>query len=307
MQLLASLIPFHLTLDWDTIAERGAAIGLIVIGGGVAYVILRLAGRRAIRIIGEGAGPVPDERLQRRRTLAAVFTRTGVVLILAVTLMMALDQVGISLGPLLATAGVAGLAIGFGAQTLVKDIISGVFVLLEDQYAIGDVIQTGGVGGVVEKVNLRTTILRDLEGVVHVVPNGEIRVVSNRTKGWSRAVLEIGVGYGEDPDHVIAVLEELAAEIHDDPVFGTLLLERPVVPGVEAFGDSAVTIRMMAKTVPLKQWDLARELRRRIKHRFDAEGIEIPFPQRTVWQHRAPAAEKVGERKERVAAGAGEE
>jgi small conductance mechanosensitive channel len=200
--------------------------------------------------------------------------------------MMVLETIGLPLGPLLATAGVASLAIGFGAQTLVKDIIGGFFILLEDQYAIGDVVQTAGVDGVVEKVNLRTTILRDVHGTVHVVPNGEIRVLSNKTKGWSRAVLEIGVGYREDPDRVIAILEELAAEIAEDAVFGGLLLETPTVPGVEAFGDSAVTIRMMAKTLPLKQWDVARELRRRIKHRFDAEGIEIPFPQRAVWYQR---------------------
>jgi small conductance mechanosensitive channel len=165
----------------------------------------------------------------------------------------------------------------------VQDVISGFFILLEDQYSIGDVIAAGGVDGVVEKVNLRTTILRDLHGVVHVIPNGEIRVLSNKTKEWSRAVLEIGVGYGEDPDRVISILEDIAAEIHADPLFGALLLEAPSVPGVEAFADSAIQIRIMAKTVPLRQWDVARELRRRIKHRFDEEGVELPFPQRVVW------------------------
>jgi small conductance mechanosensitive channel len=181
------------------------------------------------------------------------------------------------------------LAVGFGAQTLVKDMISGFFILLEDQYSLGDAIETAGVSGVVEKVNLRTTILRDIHGTVHIVPNGDIRVVSNKTKEWSRAVLEIGVGYGEDPDRVIKVLEGIGVEMRDDPVYGALLLETPTVPGVEAFTDSAVVIRMMARTLPLKQWDVARELRRRIKHRFDAEKIEIPFPQRTIW-HKGDAA-----------------
>ncbi|MGH7572660.1 MAG: mechanosensitive ion channel family protein [Gemmatimonadota bacterium] len=286
MESLATLIPFEFELDWARIVTSAIQVVVILLVGTGAYLVLRVARNRIGRMPIE-AGPGPSERLQRRKTLASVMTTGGLILIMAVTLMMVLDTIGIPLGPLLATAGVASLAVGFGAQTLVKDVISGFFILLEDQYAIGDVIETAGVDGIVEEVNLRTTLLRDVHGTVHVVPNGEIRVLSNKTKGWSRAVLEIGVSYSEDPDRVIAVLEEIAERIYEDPVFGTLLMEAPTVPGVEAFGDSAVTIRMMAKTLPLKQWDVARELRRRIKHRFDAEGIEIPFPQRTVW-HRAP-------------------
>lgn len=285
MEPLATLIPLEIQLDWARIAQSAIQVVVILLVGTGAYLVLRVVRSRISRMA-ISSGPGMSERLQRRKTLASVMTTGGLILILAVTLMMVLETVGLPLGPLLATAGVASLAIGFGAQTLVKDVISGFFILLEDQYALGDVVQTAGVDGIVEEVNLRTTVLRDVHGTVHVVPNGEIRVLSNKTKGWSRAVLEIGVSYGEDPDRVIAVLEEIARELHEDPVFGSLLLEPPTVPGVEAFGDSAVTIRMMAKTLPLKQWDLARELRRRIKHRFDAEGIEIPFPQRTVW-HRA--------------------
>ena len=291
MESLASLVPFELELDWARVVESSVRIVTILLVGALAYVALRVVRNRVGRMPIE-IGPETNDRLQRRKTLASVMSTAGLILIATVTLMMVLETIGLPLGPLLATAGVASLAIGFGAQTLVKDIIGGFFILLEDQYAIGDVVQTAGVDGVVEEVNLRTTVLRDLHGTVHVVPNGEIRVLSNKTKGWSRAVIEVGVGYGEDPDRVIAVLEELAQEIHADPVFGTLLLEPPVVPGVEAFGDSAVTIRMMAKTLPLKQWDVARELRRRIKHRFDDEGIEIPFPQRTVW-HRSPDGQSV--------------
>lgn len=286
MEPLASVIPFEIELDWARIVESAIEVVVILVVGSLAYVALRVVRNRIGRMPIE-AGPGANERLQRRKTLASVMTTGGLILIIAVTLMMVLETIGLPLGPLLATAGVASLAIGFGAQTLVKDVISGIFILLEDQYAIGDVVETAGVDGIVEQVNLRTTILRDLHGVVHVVPNGEIRVLSNKTKGWSRTVLEIGVGYREDPDRVIAVLEEIAQEIHEDPVFGALLLEPPTVPGVEAFGDSAITIRMMAKTLPLKQWDVARELRRRIKHRFDAEGIEIPYPQRTIWHRSA--------------------
>jgi small conductance mechanosensitive channel len=241
--------------------------------------MMRIVRRRVDRV-GEH-----DDAAQRRKTLATVLTTTGGIVIGAVSLMMILEVLGISLGPLLATAGIASLAIGFGAQTLVKDVISGIFVLLEDQYAIGDVVETAGVSGTVEAVHLRTTILRDVHGTVHIVPNGDIRVLSNQTKGWSRAVLEVGVSYGEDPDRVITVLETIAEEIEGDEEFGPLLLGAPTVPGVQAFGDSSIIIRMMAKTLPLKQWDVARELRRRIKHRFDAEGIEIPYPQRVVWHH----------------------
>lgn len=283
MESLPTLASFE--VDWARALEAAIHVVAILVVGGLAYMALRLARNRVSRM-GVEAGPGMSDRLQRRKTLASVITTAGLIGIVAVTLMMVLETIGLPLGPLLATAGVASLAIGFGAQTLVKDIISGFFILLEDQYAIGDVVATAGVDGVVEQVHLRTTILRNLEGTVHVVPNGEIRVVSNKTKGWSRAVLEIGVGYGEDPDRVIAILEELAADIAEDPVFGGLLLETPTVPGVEAFGDSAVTFRLMAKTLPLRQWDIARELRRRIKNRFDAEGIEIPFPQRTVWHRR---------------------
>lgn len=282
-----SLSQIASSIDWNDVTTRLIRIVVILIGGTTAYLALRIV-RRRVSQMGAG-GATLDEGLQRRKTLASVITTAGLIAIVSITFMMVLHEVGIALGPLLATAGVASLAIGFGAQTLVKDVISGFFILLEDQYSIGDAVEAGGVSGVVEEVHLRTTILRDVHGTVHVVPNGEIRVLSNKTKEWSRAVLEIGISYGEDLDRVIGVLENIASEVTSDPVVGPLLLETPTVPGVEAFGDSAVVIRIMAKTVPLKQWDVARELRRRIKQRFDQEGIEIPFPQRTVWHRQEKA------------------
>jgi len=173
---------------------------------------------------------------------------------------------------------VLGLAVSFGAQSLVKDIISGTFMLLEGQFGIGDVIAVGDASGAVEKITLRTTVLRDIRGAVHIIPNGEITRVTNLTKAWSRAVLDIGVSYREDVDHVIAVLREEGERLHLDPEWRPLLLDPPEVPGVESFADAAVVIRMLARTLPEKQWDVARELRRRIKIRFAAEGIEIPAP-----------------------------
>jgi len=294
MEQITTLLPITIEPDWDAWVAHGLRIGLILLGGGIAYAALRVVRQRVAEMTVEGE-IAPDEERQRRKTLATVITAGGILLIGTVTLMMILSEIGVDLGPLLATAGVAGLAIGFGAQTLVKDFIGGFFILIEDQYSIGDVVAVAAVDGVVEEVNLRTTILRDLRGVVHVVPNGEIRVVSNRTKEWSRAVLELGVAYQEDPDRVIAILQDVAKETYEDPVFGALLLEEPTVPGVERFDDSAIVIRMMAKTVPLKQWDVARELRRRIKHRFDAEGVEIPFPQRVVWHRQVDAEAGVDE------------
>lgn len=267
-------------MEWSLNTASLMRIGVMIVAGTVAYLFARWMRGRILMIEPDATG----EAIQRRRTLASVFTTVAILAIVSVTLMMVLQELGISLGPLLATAGVAGLAVGFGAQTLVKDVISGFFILFENQYSLGDVIETAGVSGAVEDIHLRTTTLRDVYGVVHIVPNGEIRVLSNKTKEWSRAVLDIGVAYQEDIDRVIEVLEDLASEVREDPVFGELLVETPTVPGVQAFADSAIVIRMMARTIPLKQWDVARELRRRIKARFDAEGIEIPFPQRVVWR-----------------------
>jgi moderate conductance mechanosensitive channel len=156
-------------------------------------------------------------------------------------------------------------------------------MLIEGQFGVGDVVRVGGVSGLVERITLRTTVLRDIEGAVHIVPNGEITTVTNMNKAWSRAVLHVGVAYREDVDRVLEVLRDLLRDFHADPEWGPLLLEEPVVPGVESFADSAVVIRLMAKTLPLKQWDVARELRRRIKNRFAQEGIEIPFPHVTFY------------------------
>ena len=176
----------------------------------------------------------------------------------------------------------AGLAIVFGAQSLIKDVIAGFFILLEDQFHVGDVIQALGVSGQVEQMMLRMTIVRDLHGTGHFIPNGEIKVASNLTKEWSRAVLEIGVGYEEDVDRAIAVLAEVGRSLVEDEDFGKLVLEPLQVLGVEGLTDSQVTIRILAKTLPLEQWDVARKLRRRIKARFDHEGIQTPYPHRIV-------------------------
>jgi moderate conductance mechanosensitive channel len=227
-------------------------------------------------------------REQRSRTLASLLNNVGVIVIALVAILTILNNF-MDIGPLLASIGILGLAISFGAQSLMKDLISGTFMLAEGQVAVGDVVKVRDTSGLVEKITLRTLVLRDVHGVVHVIPNGTVDTLSNLTKSWSRAVLEIGVAYKEDVDRVMEVMLDEAMVMFQDPDWAPVLVEEPVVPGVERFDDSAVTIRIMFKTLPLKQWEVGREYRRRIKKRFDAEGIEIPFPHRTMYWGPGPS------------------
>jgi moderate conductance mechanosensitive channel len=268
--------------SWDRIMPELMRVGIIVLAAALAYQAVKLFTRRLERDIAEQDPVVKRRREQRARTLASLLNNFALVVIVIVTGLTILNAF-IDTAPLLATAGVAGLALSFGAQSLVRDLISGTFILLEGQFAIGDVIRVDATAGMVERITLRTTTLRDHEGVVHVIPNGEIKTVSNLTKTWSRAVLDVGVAYRENVDDVMAVLRDLGAAMYADEDWRALFLEEPQVVGVQGFADSSVTIRVSAKTLPLKQWDVAREMRRRIKNRFDAEGIEIPYPHLTFY------------------------
>jgi small-conductance mechanosensitive channel len=196
---------------------------------------------------------------------------------------MILREFGVDIAPILAGVGVAGLAIGFGAQSLVKDVLAGMFVLIENQYNVGDVVRLADTPGLVEKVTLRATTLRDLEGRVHIIPNGVIGVVTNMTKEYSKYVLDVGVAYKEDVDVVMAVLKEIGDEMAADSVFSKMITAPLEVLGVQDFGDSAVVIRVRFTTVPTQQCGVGREFRRRVKKTFDAKGIEIPFPHRTLY------------------------
>ncbi|HEU0302767.1 MAG TPA: mechanosensitive ion channel family protein [Longimicrobium sp.] len=272
-------------LNQDVLAETGGRILGAFVVAWLAYWALKLVLRRIDRHLTSqaGAGAALPPQVQRTRTLLSLLRSVGVVLIVVMFLFMTLNALGVQLGPLLAGAGVVGLAVSFGAQSLVKDVISGLFMLFENQFGVGDVIRIEGVSGAVEQMSLRVVVLRDVYGVVHIVPNGEIKKVSNLTRSWARVVLDVGVAYREDPDRVMGVLREVGDELYQDEQWRPLLVEPVEVPGIENLADSAVTIRVMAKTLPLKQWDVARELRRRIKVRFDREGIEIPFPHQTVY------------------------
>jgi small conductance mechanosensitive channel len=189
-----------------------------------------------------------------------------------------LRELDVDITPVLTGAGIAGLAVGFGAQTLVRDVISGFFLLIEDQVRVGDAAMVNGTGGLVEQINLRTIVLRDGEGVVHVFPNGEIKTLANRTKDYSYYVVDLGVDYGADTDRVVALIRRAGEELMADPAFAPSILEPVEVLGVDDFKDSSVTLKFRIKTVPLKQWEVGRELRRRIKIAFDREGIRIPSP-----------------------------
>lgn len=235
--------------------------------------------RRAELEIAEGGDARADERRKRAQTVGATAQRFFSILIWTAASLMALRELDVDITPVLTGAGIIGLAVGFGAQTLVKDIISGLFLIAEDQVRIGDVATVNGIGGAVEEINLRTIVLRDLEGVVHTIANGEIRTLANRTKDFSYYIIDVGVSYDDDTDRIVDAVRDAARELMQDPGYAASILEPLDVLGVDAFKESEVTLRVRIKTLPLKQWEVGRELRRRIKKTFDARGIRIPFPQ----------------------------
>ncbi|HEC77711.1 MAG TPA: mechanosensitive ion channel family protein [candidate division WOR-3 bacterium] len=215
---------------------------------------------------------------KRSRTLSRVLTGTAGLLICLVVLFTILAEIGINIAPALASLGIIGVAVGFGAQSLIKDFINGLFILMENQYGIGDVVKIAGISGLVEEVNLRRTILRDLDGVVHYIPNGVINTVSNMTKEFSRVNMNISVAYREDLDHVIEVINRVCAEMAEEPIWKGRIKKPPQVLRVDALGDSGIEIKILGETAPSAQWDIMGELRKRIKREFDREGIEIPWP-----------------------------
>jgi len=261
-------------------------IGLILIAGFVAARFLRMGlGRLEAQLVkaGERTETVPGTTQKRVTTLVGVIGTIAVGLLWAVVLVIALDQVGLDVTPILAGAGIIGLAVGFGAQNIVRDLISGFFMVLENQVRVGDVAIVNGTGGLVEAITFRTIVLRDLAGVVHVFPNGTINTLSNMTKVWSGYVLDMGVAYKEDTDHVVEVMRRVADEMREDPEWRDRILEPIEIFGVDDFADSAVVVKARLKTLPIQQWNVGREYRRRLKKAFDAEGIEIPFPHRTLY------------------------
>jgi small-conductance mechanosensitive channel len=235
------------------------------------------------------------DEVARIETLARVFRNTAAIVIVIVAGTLVLGELGVSVAPILATAGVAGVAIGFGAQSLIKDFLGGFFILLDDQVREGDVVEVAGLSGLVEEVTLRYVRLRNFDGHVHFVPNGEIKTVTNRTRGFAYAVIDAGVAYREDPDEALTVMRDVAKEMRSDPAWLDKIPEDIEVVGVERLADSAVILRARLKVVPpIQQWNVRREFLRRLKKAYDARGIEIPYPHLTVYaggnkDGRAPA------------------
>lgn len=269
-------------MNW--LVGSGVRIGAIIVAAVVAIIVVRKIIERSRSRIG-AVEQIGVERAKRTETLTKILENGATLVILAAALLMVLKQVGIEIGPLLAGAGIIGLAVSFGAQSLVKDVINGFFFLFENDMNVGDVVEVAGVSGLVERINLRVTVLRDLEGKVHVVPNGQIAVITNMTKEWSRAVVDVGIAYRENIDRAAEVLREIGEELRKDPTFGPLILEPMTVLGVDAFAESSINIKVMFKTQPIKQWEVAREFRRRVKNVFDAKGIQIAYPAHVVTIH----------------------
>jgi small-conductance mechanosensitive channel len=224
-----------------------------------------------------------EDEQAREDTLIQILDGIIGVLVWVIAFMMILSSLGVNIAPLLAGAGLIGVAVGFGAQYLVRDIITGLFIILENQYRVGDVISLDGTSGTVERVTLRTTILRDMDGVVHHIPNGEIKITSNKSRDWARVNLVVGVGYNEDIDKVEMVVNRVGQELSDDPEWSDKIVEAPAFLRVDKLNDSSVDIRILGKTMPNDQWAVTGELRRRLKKAFDQESIEIPYPHRVVY------------------------
>jgi small conductance mechanosensitive channel len=270
--------------------ESGLRILLIAT---LAWFIVRTAEVVVTRLehqASAGTGPEAVENAKRVRTLGNLVEYVVGVFVTGAAGLMVLRELHLDITPVLAGAGVVGLAVGFGAQSIVKDFFSGFFLILEDQVRVGDVAVVNGVGGLVESITLRKITLRDLEGTVHIFPNGSITTLANRTKDFSYALVDVGVGYGEDIDRVAAVLKDIGEQVRRDEVLGAAILDALEVMGVDQLAASSVVIRIRIKTLPQRQWEVARELRRRIKKRFDAEGIEIPFPKLSLAEPRKAVA-----------------
>jgi small-conductance mechanosensitive channel len=266
----------------------GLRIGVIAI---LAYLLIRIIAVATSRLeedLTQVSAPDLAEQVKRARTLSGLIRKSLSAVVMTVAVLMSLRELRIDIMPILTGAGIAGLAVGFGAQTLVKDLIAGFFMTLENHIRIGDVARINGTGGLVEEINLRTVVLRDFEGVVHVFPNGSVTTLANLTKDFSYFVLDVGVAYDADLQRVHKVLEGVGASLSADSRFAPDILEPLEIQGIEAFGDSQIKVRIRIKTVPQRQWDIGRELRQRVKLAFDSAGIQMPFPRLSIDVPKAP-------------------
>lgn len=270
-------------MEWLKI--HGIKIAIIVVIGFIIYLIVQYFVPRFLKrtVLTRMKGKPEIEVKKRTHTLSLVITSTFGIVIAVIILFTILAEIGVNIGPALASLGVVGFAVGFGAQNLIKDLINGLFILMENQFGIGDVVKIGDVSGLVEEVNLRRTILRDLDGVVHYIPNGEIIIASNYTKEYSRVNLNISVSYESDLDRVINVINNVCSKLSNEKKWQDKIIKTPQVLRVDKFGDSGIEIKIMGDTTPLAQWEIMGELRKRLKREFDEKSIEIPYPHMKVY------------------------
>jgi len=273
-------------ISWNTLIGTAVRLLLILVIAWIAVKALNVVLRRLAKKLtmkDHQEGEPPSESEKRIETIIRLLRSFGLMVLWLTVGLVIMKEFGIEIAPILASAGILGLALGFGAQNLVRDLLAGFFMILENQVRVGDVAVVNGTGGLVERINFRTIVLRDLGGVVHIFPNGSVSNLSNLTNTWSAYVFEIGVAYKENTDNVIRIMREVGEELQNDPVNGPLMLEPVDLFGVDKFGDSAVVIKGRIKTKPIRQWAVGREFLRRVKLAFDEQGIEIPFPHRTVY------------------------
>ena len=270
-------------LDW--LLEHGVRIVVVV---AAAYIAIKVSDMLLAKVgllirAYDESSAAEIERQKRAHTISSVLRKFATVAIAVITALMLLSEININTTPILTGLGVVGVALGFGAQQVIGDLLAGFFHIFENQIRVGDVAVINGTGGLVEDIRLRTTVLRGLDGTVHVFRNGSINTLSNMTKLFSYYVVDLGVAYKEDTDRVCQVVREVAAEMQQEEKYGPSILEPVEILGVDNFGESEVVIKLRIKTLPIKQWEVGREFRRRIKYRFDKEGIEIPFPHRSIY------------------------
>jgi len=275
---------FDFNFELSTLVTGAVKVLLIVL---VAVALIWVLKRAIHRVINARIPRVreesPEQLAARAKTLSHVVTRVVSVIVWIIASMMLLSVLGVNIAPVLAALGLAALAFGFAAQNIIRDYLHGFFIVMEDWYRIGEVATAAGIGGVVEGIGLRRTILRDVNGTMHVIPNSNIPLASNMTRDWARVNLNVSVAYKENLNKVFRVINEVGKEMKDDPVWGTDLLTAPEVTRVDNLGDSGIEVKVLADTKPMRQWALMGELRKRLKDRFDDEGIEIPWPHTKVF------------------------
>jgi len=284
---METVISWIYQVGWKIFLTAGICFGIYMVIRRLAPLAIRRTVRRRMR------KRPKVEREKRARTLARFTTTISAICLGTLATFLVLQQLGVNITAPLVGLGVVGVAVGFGAQYMIRDFIAGFFVYLENQYNVGDVIKVGNIAGGVEEISLRRTVLRDLDGARHIIPNGEVRIVSNLTQEWSRAHLNISVAYKEDLDRVMSLMRQTWEEMRHDPNWGSFMLsETPWLLRVNEFGDSGITIKMVGETQPIKQWDVMGEFRRRIKKVFDEQGIEIPWPHTKVYFGSPPSSQK---------------